>query len=158
MNKQEKIREEVEDLLQKLGFEVNLEVKKSNDVFEIQIKTEEEAALLIGGHGDTLSSLQKVLEALFFKLFEEKTNILVDVNDYRKRQKERLENIAENVAKRVLTEKTSAALRQFSPYERKIIHEYIGENHPTLSTHSEGEGYERKLIVQAKKEQAAKDK
>ena len=82
-----------------------------------------------------------------FKTFQEAVNILVDVNDYRQRQKERLYAICDNVVKRVNEEKNVVTLRSFNAYERKIIHEYIGKKYPVIETHSEGEGSERKLLV-----------
>lgn len=151
MDKEKTIKKEVEELLGKLDVQAEVKVEKEDDVFNVQIKTVNDTALLIGRYGETLQSISKVLEAICFKLFLRKVNLLLNINDYRERQKERLEKIAENVAQRVLSEKKSAALRSFSPFERKIIHQYIGENHSQLTTYSEGEGYERRLIVEIKK-------
>ena len=48
-------------------------------------------------------------------------------------------------------------IRGFSSYERKIAHEYITENYPDLTTFSEGEGRDRKLIVDLKENEQPKD-
>src|SRR3989344_8847377 len=105
---------------------------------------------LFSKHAHTLAAIQRVISAMVYKKFQKKIDVLVDVNDYRDVQKERLTKIADNVAQRVLEEKRSARLSSFSPYERKIIHEHISNHYHTLGSQSEGEGRERVLVVSLK--------
>lgn len=153
MEKTVTIKTETEELLKKMIDKFEVEVEEEDGVFHVVIKTEEEAPTVIGRHGETIRALQKILEVIFFKKFGEPVDLLVNVNDYREKQKERLEGIAENIAKRVMEEKHEVPLRSFSSYERRVIHEYIAKNYPGLTSYSEGEGRERQLIVSPKKEE-----
>ena len=139
------------DIVTKLGFDAKVDVtEQEGGVFLVHIKTEDDASMLIGKHARMLSSLQRILSAMLFKAFQEKVDVLVDVNDYREVQKERLVGIASNVAQRVIDEDRPAQLSSFSAYERKIIHEYIAENYQSLESHSEGEEKYRKLVISKK--------
>ncbi len=158
MDKKETIKSEVEELLKKMIEKYEIEVEEESDVFHVVIKTEEDAPTVIGRHGETIRALQKILEVVLFKKFGEPVDLLVNVNDYREKQKERLEGIAENIAKRVTDEKHEVPLRSFSSYERKVIHEYIAKNYPDLTSYSEGEGRERQLVVALKKEDTKEEK
>lgn len=156
MNKEETIKMETEVLLGKIGLTLEVELEKQDDAYVVNLKTAEEAPLLIGRFGETLSSLQRILEAMLFKTFQEPLNILVNVNDYRERQRARLEGIADNIAKRVIQEGKPSTLRSFSSYERKVIHEYIAKKFPDLTTYSEGEGVDRRLNVAPKNQSSEK--
>ncbi len=147
---EEKVQSLTQNLIDQLGFKATVDVNEDDGVYVIHIKTDEDASMLIGKHARMLASLQRVLGAMMFKQMEEKVDILVDVNDYREAQKERLIGIADNVARRVLDENRSAQLSSFSAYERKIIHEHISTNYLSLESFSEGEGRYRKLVIRKK--------
>lgn len=148
MENQERIKELTGELFSKLGFIVTVEVSEEGEGFYVHVKTDDDASMLIGRHARMLASLQRVLSAMLYKHLENKIDVLLDINDYRAGQKERLRNIAQNVAQRVLDEDRSARLASFSPYERRIIHEFVSENYSTLESHSEGEGSQRVLVIQ----------
>lgn len=147
MDKKETIRQEGEELLKKMIDSYELEVNEHEGMYEVLIKTEEHAPTVIGRHGETIRALQKILEVILYKKFGEPVEMLVNVNDYREKQRERLEGIAESTAQRVLAEKRELSLRSFSAFERRLIHEYIAKNYPDLTSRSEGEGKERQLII-----------
>lgn len=147
MEEQTEIKQIMTDLLAKMGFTNEVTVTQQENLWMVQIAENEESSLLIGKFGMTLRSLQTILETALFKKLGKKVDLAVNIGDYRERQKERLEEIAENVANRVKTEHRPAALRSFSAYERKLIHEYVSKQHPDLRTTSMGEGKERRLII-----------
>lgn len=148
MDKREFIQEKTEELLRKLGFETTQVVVEEEDgKYAVNLKTDEDAPALIGKYGETLSALQRICEVVFFKHFGEEISVLVNVNDYRQKQKERIEGIAENVAQRVISERKTVPLSGFSSYERKIIHEFITTRYSELSTFSEGEGRDRTINI-----------
>lgn len=153
MDKLKTIKSETEELLKKMIEKFEIEITQEEDIFHVVIKTEEEAPTVIGRHGETIRALQKILEVILYKEFGEPVDILVNVNDYREKQKERLEGIAESIAKRVIDEKREVPLRSFSSYERRVIHEYIAKNYPDLTSYSVGEGRERQLMVAPKTEE-----
>src|SRR3989344_7847585 len=139
MDKKDIIQKESEELLAQLKFHTSVEVIKNDNVYTVGIKTENDAPLVIGKYGETLNAIQRVLEAILYNQCNEKVELVVNVNDYREKQVERLEGIAENVAERAREDKSPVPLRSFSAYERKIIHEYIARVHPDITSYSEGE-------------------
>ena len=157
MDKLKSIKSEIEELLKKMIDKFEVEVKEEDGVYHVVIKTEDEAPTVIGRHGETIRAIQKILEVVLYKKFTEPVELLVNVNDYREKQIERLEGIAKDIAERVKSEKHETPIRSFSSYERKIIHEYIAKNYPDLTSYSVGEGRDRQLIVSPKKEQIEKE-
>ncbi|OGK23678.1 hypothetical protein A3A46_02025 [Candidatus Roizmanbacteria bacterium RIFCSPLOWO2_01_FULL_37_13] len=153
MDKIKTIKSETEELLKKMIDKFEVELSQEEEVFHVVIKTDEEAPTVIGRHGETIRALQKILEVVLYKKFGEPVDLLVNVNDYREKQIERLEGIVKDIAERVKNESREVPLRSFSSYERKIIHEYITKNYPDLTSYSVGEGRDRQLIVAPKKEE-----
>ena len=157
MDKLKSIKSETEELLKKMIDKFGIEVTQEEEVFHVVIKTEEDAPTVIGRHGETIRALQKILEVVLYKKFGEPVNLLLNVNDYREKQVERLEGIAEDIAQRVKSENREVPLRSFSSYERKIIHEYIAKNYPDLTSYSVGEGRDRQLIVSPNKKESTSE-
>lgn len=150
MDKVQTIKTEAEELLKKMIDKFELDVEDDNGVYHIIIKTEEEAPTVIGRHGETIRAIQKILEVVLYKKFSEPVSILVNVNDYREKQKERLEGMANEYASQTQSSKGPNYIRGLSSYERKVIHEYITRNYPDLTTYSVGEGRDRRLVVDLK--------
>lgn len=98
MDKAETIKTEAEELLKKIIDKFELEVGETDGTYQVIIKTDEEAPTVIGRHGETIRAIQKILEVMLYKKFGEAMSILVNVNDYREKQKERLESMATEVA------------------------------------------------------------
>ena|SRR3989338_2043087 len=150
MEKIAEIQKITELLLEKLMIKTTFAITEKDQLYLIQIEENDDASLLIGKHGATLRSLQAILEAMLFKKFQEPVKILVNIGDYRERQKERVEEIAQQAATRVINENREAVLRFFSPFERKLIHEYITAKFTELTSYSEGEAAKRVLIIKKK--------
>lgn len=149
MEKQEVVKTEAEGLLSKLINEYTLEVTESNGAFQIVIKTEE-APTIIGRHGETIRAIQKILEVILYKKLQESVHVLINVNDYREKQQERLEYMAGQYADKVMESRQPENVFHLSSYERRIIHQYVTTNYPELASYSEGEGRDRKLIIDLK--------
>jgi spoIIIJ-associated protein len=151
MDKIKIIKTEAKALLDKMISKYELEVNESEGACHVIIKTEEDAPTIIGHHGETIRALQKILEVVLYKKTGEAVNILVNVNDYREKQKERLEELASQLAVKAQSIKEAVYFRGLSSYERKIIHEYVTNNYPDLTTYSVGEGRDRRLVIDIKK-------
>lgn len=150
MDKSKTIKKETETLLKKMIDTFEVDVEQEEDTYHVVIKTDEEASTVIGRHGETIRAIQKILEVITYKQLGEGIHILINVNDYREKQKDKLNALAEQTAQDVKSSGQSTSLRGLSSYERKMIHEYITEKYPDLTTHSVGEGRERQLVVEAK--------
>lgn len=118
----------------------NLDIELSGD----------EMGVLIGKRGQTLDSLQYLVSLVVNKDVEDYIRVKVDTEDYRKRRKETLENLAKNIAYKVKRTKRSVSLEPMNPYERRIIHSAL-QNDRYVTTHSEGEEPFRRVVVTLKK-------
>lgn len=108
--------------------------------------TGDDLAVLIGRHGRTLDSLQFLISVITSRTIGFRYPIVVDVEGYKSRQRQKLEDIAESAAHRAISQDKDIRLRPMTPYERRIIHIALRDN-PDVETHSEGEGRGRRVIV-----------
>ena len=150
MDKLKIVETEAKELLSKIIDNVDIEVSEDHGLFHILIKTEEEAPVVIGRHGETIKAIQKILEVVMYKKTGASVELLVNVNDYREKQKERLVEIAERTAQKAIEFKSASYVRGLSAYERKVIHEYVTNKYPELASYSTGEGRDRRLVVDLK--------
>ena len=155
MDKTEIIKAEAQALLEKMIDKFDLEVSRDEEVFHVVIKTEEEAPTVIGRHGETIRALQKILEVIIYKKTNEPANVLVNVNDYREKQKERLQAIATEKAEEARQSDAPVYFRGLSSFERRMIHEFVTASYPDLTTYSVGEGRDRRLVIEKKKAETA---
>ncbi len=149
MEKIEIVRTETESLLKKIVSQYTLEVVEDQGAFQVVIKTEE-APTLIGRHGDTVRAFQKILEVMMFQQFKEPVRLLINVNDYREKQTERLNEMAREYAQKTLDTKMAGYISDLSSYERRVIHQLITAEFPDLASYSVGEGRDRQLVVDLK--------
>ena len=152
MEKTEIIKQQTLELVTKMVENATVEVTSEEDMFHVSIQVGEEAPTVIGRHGDTLRALQKILEVVIFKQTGEKANLLINVNDYREKQIERLHYIAEQAVEKVKERQSATYLRGFSSYERRIMHEHVATKYADLTSYSVGEGRDRRLVVDIKRE------
>lgn len=109
-----------------------------------------EMGLLIGKRGQTLDSLQYLTSLVVNKGQNEYIRVKLDTEDYRKRRKETLENLAKNIAFKVRKTRRPVSLEPMNPYERRIIHSALQNNRSVITT-SEGEEPYRHVVVMLKK-------
>ncbi|MCM1125606.1 MAG: protein jag [Lachnospiraceae bacterium] len=110
----------------------------------------DEMGVLIGKRGQTLDSLQYLLSLVVNKDSEDYIRVKVDTEDYRRRRKETLENLAKNIAYKVKRTKRPVSLEPMNPYERRIIHSAL-QNDRYVTTHSEGDEPFRRVVVTLKR-------
>lgn len=106
--------------------------------------------ILIGKRGQTLDSLQYLTNRVANKMQDGYVRVKLDTEDYRRRRKETLENLAKNIASKVKRTRKTVSLEPMNPYERRIIHSAL-QSDPAVSTHSEGEEPYRKVVVTLKR-------
>ena len=110
----------------------------------------DEMGVLIGKRGQTLDSLQYLVSLVVNKDSEDYIRVKVDTENYRKRRKDTLENLAKNIAYKVKRTKRPVSLEPMNPYERRIIHSAL-QNDKFVTTHSEGEEPFRRVVVTLKR-------
>lgn len=146
----EKAKISIEEFLDNFLSNVsNKEFKYSIEIINqnIQINiTGEDSGFLIGYRGDVLNSLQTILSSIANKNNDSKIRIILDIENYRNKRKETLENLAIKVAKTVAKTGKSITLEPMGAYERKIIHSKLQDN-KYVKTHSIGEEPNRKVVI-----------
>jgi spoIIIJ-associated protein len=103
--------------------------------------------MLIGRRGEHLSQLQYLINTLVNRKLGNWTRVIIDVEGYRSRREESLIGLAERVARQVARSGRSIVLEPMPPNERRIIHLTL-RSHPDVSTHSSGEGAQRRITVE----------
>jgi len=107
-----------------------------------------DAKLLIGRKGQTLEALQFLLRQMCKGTHGEEEHFIVDICDYRERRKEAIIDRAKKAAVAVLNgEYEEYALPPMTAFERRLVHNYLHENFPDLSSESNGEGAERHIVI-----------
>ena len=111
----------------------------------------DDMGILIGKRGQTLDSLQYLANLAVNKNSEEYIKVKIDTEDYRKRRKETLENLAKNIAYKVKRTKRPVSLEPMNPFERRVIHSAL-QNDKFVTTHSEGDEPYRHVVVTLKRD------
>lgn len=87
----------------------------------------EDMGILIGKRGQTLDSLQYLTSLVVNKGKSDYIRVKLDTEDYRRRRKETLENLARGIAYKVKKTRKPVVLEPMNPYERRIIHSALRE-------------------------------
>lgn len=103
-------------------------------------------AVLIGRHGKTLDALQFIVSMITVRTIGFRYPVIVDVEGYKNRQRQKLESIAHSSANRAASQHRKVGLRPMTPYERRIIHIALRDD-GRVETVSEGEGPSRHVVV-----------
>ena len=149
----------VEEVTKKACEEFLIEVLKAMGMEGVELTStiDEDGALaiemkgdnmgiLIGKRGQTLDSLQYLTNRVANKSQEGYVRVKLDTEDYRRRRKQTLENLAKNIAYKVKRTRKPVSLEPMNPYERRIIHSALQADE-RVSTHSEGEEPYRRVVV-----------
>ena len=107
--------------------------------------TGDDLAVLIGRHGKTLDALQFLVSAITVRTIGFRYPVIVDVEGYKSRQREKLESIARSSANRAASQ-NRIKLRPMTPYERRIVHICLRDD-DRVETASEGEGSARHVVI-----------
>ena len=154
-----KIKSSIEDEVKKfltsvfnaMNMEVEIIINKNEDekFLDVELKGDD-MGVLIGKRGQTLDSLQYLTSLAINKHRDEYYKVKIDTEDYRKRRKDTLENLAKNIAYKVKRTKRPVSLEPMNPFERRVIHSAL-QNDKYVTTHSEGEEPYRHVVVTLKR-------
>ncbi|MBQ6322681.1 MAG: protein jag, partial [Lachnospiraceae bacterium] len=136
-------------MFRSMDMDVQIEQTMENDVLSINL-TGDDMGVLIGKRGQTLDSVQYLVSLVVNRGNASYVRVKVDTENYRERRKATLENLAKNIAFKVKKTRKSVYLDPMNPYERRIIHSALQAD-PYVTTHSEGEEPNRKVVVTLKK-------
>ncbi len=145
-------KEVLESLLSlvEISASVKLQAEGSGDQAVTSLDIEgEDLGILIGRRGETLSSLQYLVNLIVSRRLKSGVGVVVDVEGYRQRRYESLRLLARRLADQVRSTGRSVTLEPMSAGERRIIHLELRDN-PYVSTQSIGQGEARKVAILSK--------
>lgn len=137
----------LQEVLQAMGMDEVTIVSSIDEEGALAIEMSgDNMGILIGKRGQTLDSLQYLTNRVANKSQDGYVRVKLDTEDYRKRRKQTLENLAKNIAYKVKRSRKPISLEPMNPYERRIIHSALQAD-DRVSTHSEGEEPYRRVVV-----------
>lgn len=147
----------VDDILRILEIDAELSIREPLTAGDglgaalavIDIKGDD-LGVLIGRRGDTLLSLQYLVNLVLARRFPGKGGVTIDVEHYRHRREEQVVSLARRMADRVRETGSPITLEPMSAAERRLVHLLFAED-PALETNSIGEGENRKVVISARR-------
>jgi spoIIIJ-associated protein len=122
-------------------------VGRTKAVFDVE---GDDLGVLIGRRGATMTSLQYMLNLMVSRKFTDAGPYHVDVEGYRRRREEWLQDLALRMAERVRANGRPITLEPMPPNERRIIHLALSKD-PTVVTSSVGMGENRKVAISVRR-------
>ncbi len=135
-------------VIEAMGLNVHLETSLVDRQLYINMKGEE-IGVLIGKRGQTLDSLQYLVNLAVNKGNAPYISVTLDTENYRQRRKETLESLAYNLAKKAKITHKKIVLEPMNPYERRIIHAAL-QSDKNIDTYSEGNEPFRYIVISPK--------
>jgi len=143
------VREFLLKVFKAMDLEVEIKIVVKNELIDIELLGNQ-MGVLIGKRGQTLDSLQYLVNLVANKNSSNFYKVKMDTENYRERRKETLEKLAKNIAFKVKRTMKPVSLEPMNPFERRIIHSAL-QNDRYVTTKSEGEEPYRHVVVLLKK-------
>jgi spoIIIJ-associated protein len=142
-------------ILAHMGIRAEVEVQPAEGeqiplTLNIHARERQLLGLLIGRRGEALAALQLLMNLVIGKQTGIHERVIVDVEGYRQRREANLRSMAERVAQQVRQSGHPVMLEAMPPNERRIIHIQLSQ-YDDISTESEGEGDQRRVVVALKR-------
>ena len=144
------IKELIKGIVTDMGLTANMEVKKREDSLNITLYTDNNA-VLIGSSAKTLSALTTIIKQSLYKDLGENYKFVLDIGEYKQKREWNLEKMAKSLAREVAKTKVEAKLDPMNSYERRIIHNTLGQN-KKVYTESVGVEPNRYVVIKPNEE------
>ena len=141
----EYIKEYLQELLTNMGLTVNFETKIREDSMFIKIYSSNNP-VLIGKGGNTLKALENIVKQKINTEFDIRALVSLDVEKKKKKQQNRLERLAKNLAKEVVKTNVEVHLENMNAFDRRIVHNAL-TNFKGVKTESIGEEPNRHVVI-----------
>ena len=135
----------VAGILSGIGIHGKISSYREGDTLHIEISGHDVGAA-IGHHGETLDAIQYLATLVANKNTENRLRVSVDIGGYRRRRESTLISMAERSAEKVAHSGRAFKMDPMNPAERRIVHSAL-QNFPGVTTHSEGEEPERRVVI-----------
>lgn len=138
--------EVMSELLTPIVGETTVEVTIESDRIKVFIDDDENSGLIIGREGQTLSSIQYLVNRLVSRKMEASVRIQVDTGDYRERQDDKLRQVAEHLAEKAADLGRTQSTKPLSSYHRRVVHLALQDNEEVF-TRSKGDGPMKRVLI-----------
>ena len=135
----------VKDILSLMNIEAEISQEEADDNILINISGDN-LGLLIGRHGNTLDALQYLVNIGANKNKTIRRRVIVDVEGYRRQRITDIKSLAARIVGKVLARQSEIELRPMNAFERKVVHDVVGEYEGVTSA-SADEGQERHVVI-----------
>ncbi len=136
------------DISEQMGIDLAFSVKSNEELVYVEI-TGKDTGTIIGKRGTTLDAVQCLASYMVNKNEEKYTRVILDAENYRTKREKTLENLANRIAGKVEKSGRPVTLEPMNPYERKVIHCTLQNNHK-VKTRSEGKEPYRRVVIETK--------
>ncbi|MFI5265128.1 MAG: protein jag [Candidatus Levyibacteriota bacterium] len=143
------IEDKVLKLFEFLDLDAEVTVEAGDEAYVISVDAQDNNALLIGKHGNTLSSLEYVIYILVSKELKEPKRILIEIGGYRQEREAYLADLAARLKEEVVSTGIEKSVRGLKPWERRHVHMTLAEDSDVM-TESMGEDRDRILVIKKK--------
>lgn len=151
-NNIEVLKKVTDELLNLMSVSATTQVSydEENKVFNVNISETDATGLLIGKKGETLTSIESILGFILKTKLGEWYRVAVNIGDYKEKEEDYLKNLADAVVTRVKASEKPENIYNLKGWQRRVVHMYLAEKYPEISSESEGEGEERCLVIKVK--------
>lgn len=139
----------LKSVTEKMGVDVSIETSVVNNQVTYNL-TGEKIAILIGKRGQTLNSLQYLVQLVLNKESDKFYSVIVDAEGYRERRRKTLQSLAHKMVSRARRLNRKVALEPMPAFERKIIHSAL-QDVENVTTYSEGNEPYRHIVIKVNK-------
>lgn len=139
------LEEFVKTIIKGMGIEANIEVSTKENVTTIKIYSSNNP-VIIGKNGQNLEALTTIARQYIRNITPTGPRIIIDVEDYKDRQLQRIERLAKNLARDVVRTKTDVEMDNMNSYERRIVHNTL-TGFKGITTESVGEEPNRHIVI-----------
>jgi spoIIIJ-associated protein len=136
----------LEELLDLLDFDGDIDLDVEGDRAIVSIDGGDDLSKLVGRRGEILDALQELTRLAVHQKTGERSRLMLDIANWRRRRRDELSALGDKVARRVAESGQREELAPMTPFERKIVHDAVAA---VDGVHSESEGVEpaRRVVV-----------
>ncbi len=143
-------KEFLTDVFKAMDIDADISAHYEEDILMIEMNCAD-TGVLIGRRGQTLDALQYLTSLVINKHTKNYTKISLDIEGYREKRKNALQDLADRIAMKVEKTRTKYVLEPMNPYERRIIHSAL-QSYKNIVTYSEGTEPYRHVVIDYKRD------
>lgn len=141
-------KKSLEDIISFFGINIDIEAKYNDEIIELNVPSSEYNSLFIGRNAETLRSIQYIISTILRSNNAMTSRVNIDIADYKKQRAEKLSQTAHEWVKTV-QETGDSYIANLNAADRRIVHHVVSQ-YDDISSFSEGEGRDRRIIIAQK--------